>query len=89
MVFDLIIIDNILSYFPIDMTLHQLKYTLNMLLEMKDYYESKLLTRQCIIILTESKEILDGLPLNLKTVLESFCHVTMSMQSIKGKSLIN
>ena len=83
--FNIIVIDRFLSYFSEYVNSHQLKSTLNMLREMKAYYDAKLAPRQCLIILMESREILKNLPRSLLSLLESFCHMTLTMQSTPGK----
>jgi hypothetical protein len=83
--FEIIVIDKFLSYFPEDVNSHRFKSTLNMLREMKSYYDAKLSTRRCLIILMESREILSKLSRSLLNLLESFCHVTLAMQSTPGE----
>jgi hypothetical protein len=80
-IFDLLVIDRFLSYFPEDMTVTQLKYTLNLLCEAKAYYDARLAPRSCSILLTESETVLKAHPdsVSVLKTLQAFCHVTVTM----------
>jgi hypothetical protein len=83
--FDLLVVDQFLSYFPADVTEFQIKTTLNMLCEVKAYYDAQLAPQRCSIILTESEESLKTHPPSLLAILQSFCHVTVTMRPSAGE----